>query len=119
MEGYDLIRELNDLCSKLTVTGNQMKKYGIELAEAEREYKICLREHALKLRTEKDMPVTLIQQVVYGIPEVAEKRFRRDVADTRVKTVQEAINVLKLKIRIIDSQISREWSSTNGTSFQR
>ena len=118
MEGYDLLQELNDLCSKLTITGNQMKKYGIELAEAERDYKVCLREHALRLR-EKDMPVTLIQQVVYGEPDVAEKRFRRDVANTMVETVHEAVNVLKLKIRIIDSQISREWSSTNGTSFQR
>ena len=111
MEGYDLVNELNDLCNKLTISGRQMQKYGNELAEAERDYKICLREEALKLRTTKDMPVTLINQVVYGVPEVADKRFKRDVAETMYKTAQESINTLKLKIRILDAQIQREWGS--------
>lgn len=109
MEGYDLLNEMNDLCEKLTIAGQQMKRYGNELAEAERDYKICLREEALRLRSTQDMPVTLIQQVVYGIPDVANKRFKRDVAEAMYKTSQEAINTLKLKIRILDSQISREW----------
>jgi len=110
MEGYDLLNEMNDLCEKLTIAGQQMKRYGNELAEAERDYKICLREEALRLRSTQDMPVTLIQQVVYGIPDVANKRFKRDVAEAMYKTSQEAINTLKLKIRILDSQISREWT---------
>ena len=109
MEGYDLLNEMNDLCEKLTIAGQQMKRYGNELAEAERDYKICLREEALRLRSTQDMPVTLIQQVVYGIPDVANKRFKRDVAEAMYKTSQEAINTLKLKIRILDGQISREW----------
>lgn len=114
MDGLDLMNELNDLCAKLTVSGRQMQKFGNELAEAERDYKICLREEALKLRTSQDMPVTLINQVVYGIPEVANKRFKRDVAETMYKTAQESINTLKLKIRILDAQISREWGGKNG-----
>ncbi len=114
MDGVDMINELNDLCNKLTHSGRQLMKYGNELAEAERDYKICLREEALKLRTTKDMPVTLINQVVYGVPEVAEKRFKRDVAETMYKTAQESINTLKLKIRILDSQIQREWGNKNG-----
>lgn len=109
MDGIDLMNELNDLCNKLSVSGRQMQKYGNELAEAERNYKICLREEALKLRTTKDMPVTLINQVVYGVPEVAELRFKRDVAETMYKVSQESINTLKLKIRVLDAQISREW----------
>lgn len=111
MNEYELINELNDMCAKLTVSGRQLAKYGRERAEAERDYKICLREEALRLRTTKDMPVTLIDKVVYGVPEVAEKRFRRDVADTMYETCRESINVLKLKIRILDAQISREWGS--------
>lgn len=111
MNEYDLINELNDMCNKLTVAGGQMQRYGKELAEAERDYKISLRQHALELRASHDMPVTLINQVVYGIPEVADKRFKRDVAESMYKTSQEAINTLKLKIRIIDAQISREWGN--------
>lgn len=111
MNEYDLINELNDLSNKLTISGRQLAKYGKEKAEAERDYKIALREEALKLRTTKDMPVTLIQQVVYGVPEVAEKRFKRDVAESMYETCRESINVLKLKIRILDAQIAREWQS--------
>lgn len=110
-EEYELLNELNMLCDKLTITGRQLKKYGNEKAEAERDYKIALRQEALKLRAEKRMPVTLIQQVVYGVPEVAEKRFKRDVAETMWATCMESINVLKLKIRILDAQISREWGN--------
>ena len=115
MNEYDLINELNDLSNKLTVSGRQLAKYGDEKAEKERDYKICLREEALKLRATKGMPVTLIQQVVYGVPEVAQKRFERDVAETMYETCKESINVLKLKIRILDAQISREWQAAKNT----
>ena len=59
------------------------------------------------------MPVTLIQQVVYGVPEVAEKRFVRDVKEAVYKANQEAINVFKLQIRIIESQLQREYGNIN------
>ena len=59
------------------------------------------------------MPVTLIQQVVYGVPEVADKRFTRDVKEAIYNANQEAINSIKLQIRVIESQLNREWG-TNG-----
>ena len=114
MDGVDLMNELNDLYNKLTVSGRQMARYGQELAEAERDYKICLREEALKLRSGGEA-IGMIDKTVYGVPEVADKRFKRDVAETMYKTSQESINTLKLKMRILDAQIQREWgSSKNG-----
>lgn len=110
VQEYDLVNDLNDLCNKLSVSGRQLAKYGNEKAAAERDYKICLRQEALKLR-EEGMAVTLIDKIVYGIPEVAEKRFKRDVAETMYDTCKESINVLKLKIRILDAQINREWGN--------
>ena len=108
----ELENQVNDLCNKLTQSIKILAKYGKELAEAERDYKITLRQEALKLRTQKDMPVTLIQQVVYGISEVAEKRFKRDVAEAMRNTAQENINVQKLQIRILEEQIKREWGNS-------
>ena len=108
----ELENQVNDLCNKLTQSIKILAKYGKELAEAERDYKITLRQEALKLRTQKDMPVTLIQQVVYGIPEVAEKRFKRDVAEAMRNTAQENINVQKLQIKILEEQIKREWGNS-------
>lgn len=107
-DGYDLINEMNDLCNKLTATGRQMKKYGIALAKAEHDYKIRLREECLKLRSGGEA-IGMIDKTAYGIPDVAKLRMNRDIAETMYKTSQEAINTLKLKIRILDNQISREW----------
>lgn len=109
----DLLEELQIKTQELDKSIKSLRHTGTEYAEAERSYKVTLREHALRLRSEKDMPVTLIQQVVYGVPEVAEKRFTRDVAEAVYRANQEAINSIKLQIRIIDAQINREFSTTN------
>ena len=106
----DLFNDIQNLMKELSTSIKLLRKNGNELAEAERDYKITLRQEALKLRAEKGMPVTLIQQVVYGVPEVAEKRFKRDVAEAVYQANQEAINSIKLQIRVIENQLSREWS---------
>lgn len=107
----DLFQELEQKIEELNKSLKVLRDKGTNFAEAERDYKITLRQEALKLRNEKNMPVTLIQQIVYGVPEVAEKRFKRDVAEAIYKANQEAINVLKLQIRIMENQIQREYGS--------
>ena len=109
----DLFNDLQALTNRLNQSIKLLAKYGREFAETERDYKITLRQEALKLRAEKGMPVTLIQQVVYGVPEVAEKRFNRDVKEAIYNANQEAINSIKLQIRVIESQLNREWNNGN------
>ncbi len=108
----NLFNDLQDLTNRLNQSIKLLANYGRDLAESEKNYKILLRQEALKLRAEKSMPVTLIQQVVYGIPEVAEKRFKRDVAEAMYQTAQENINSIKLQIRVIENQLQREWANT-------
>ncbi len=105
----DLYNELNQKIRELNISIQSLRKTGTEFAEAERDYKITLREEALKLRAEKGMPVTLIQQVVYGVPEVARKRYMRDMKEAVYQANQEAINSIKLQIRVIENQLQREW----------
>lgn len=107
----ELIEHIDKLNNELSCSIKLLRKNGEELARTERDYKIKLRENALKLRQEKGMPVTLIDTIVYGVPEVAEARFKRDVARTMYETNQEHINVCKLQLRLLDNQFSREWSS--------
>ena len=107
-----LLNDLNQKIKELNLSIKELRNTGTKYAEAERDYKITLRQEALKLRAEKGMAITLIQQVVYGVPEVAEKRFQRDVAEAVYKANQEAINSIKLQIRVIESQLSREWNNT-------
>lgn len=105
----NLYNELNQKLKELNISIQSLRKTGSEFAEAEKNYKIKLREEALKLRAEKGMPVTLIQQVVYGVPEVAQKRYMRDVKEAVYQANQEAINSIKLQIRVIENQLNREW----------
>lgn len=109
----DLYNDIQQLMQELTTSIKLLRKNGNDLASAERDYKITLRQEALKLRTEKDMPVTLINQIIFGVPEVADKRFKRDVAQTMYDTNQEHINVTKLKLRLLEAQLNREWGSKN------
>lgn len=109
----DLYNDIQQLMNELTASIKLLRKNGNELASAERDYKITLRQEALKLRTEQDMPVTLINQIIFGVPEVADKRFKRDVAETMYNTNQEHINVTKLKLRLLEAQLNREWSDKN------
>lgn len=44
---------------------------------------------------------------LYG--KAANERFKRDVAEVMYKTAQENVNSIKLQIRILNDQISREW----------
>lgn len=106
----DLYEEITRLMQELTASISKLRNNGAKLAEAERDYKITLRQEALRLRA-GDMPVTLINNIIYGVPEVAEKRFKRDVEQANYDANKEHINVTKLKLRILEAQLSREWSN--------
>ena len=106
----DLYEEIQRLMLELTASIKKLRTNGANLAEAERDYKITLRQEALRLRA-GDMPVTLINNIIYGVEEVAEKRFKRDVEQANYDANKEHINVTKLKLRILEAQLSREWGA--------
>ena len=110
----ELIQELQQKDRELSASIRQLRISGTAKAEAEKEYKIKLREEALKLRTE-GMPVSLINQIVYGVPVVAELRLKRDIADTVYHANLEASHSNKLQMRVIENQIEREWGQANRT----
>ena len=107
----DLYEEIQRLIAELDISVKNLRKSGTEYAQAEQNYKIKLREEALKLRAEQEMPVTLINQIIYGVPEVARLRFERDVKEAVYQANQEAINSTKLKLRILENQLNREYTN--------
>lgn len=104
----DLTEELQAKRQQLDISIKTLRTNGSELAKAEKEYKVLLRVECLKLRDE-GMAIGMIDKICYGIPSVAEARFKRDIAESIYKANQEAINSIKLEIRIIESQLQREW----------
>jgi len=106
----DLMNELNIKTKELEMSIKQLRNSGTNYAQAEREYKVLLRSECLKLRDE-GMAIGMIDKTCYGIPSVAEARYKRDVAEAVYKANLEAINSIKLQLRIIENQIQREWST--------
>ena len=107
----DLYNELARKTEELNISIKKLRETGTAYAEAERDYKILLRQECLKLRDD-GMAIGMIDKTCYGIPSVAEARFKRDVAEAIYKANLEAINSIKLQMRLIEGQISREWSAS-------
>lgn len=104
----DLYEELQVKIAQLERAVKDLRVNGIAYAEAERNYKIKLREECLKLRDE-GVAIGMIDKTCYGIPSVAELRYKRDVAEAIYKANQDGIQSVKLQMRLIDNQIDREW----------
>lgn len=109
----DLIDKIQQILDLLSASIRSLRKTSEQYAEAERDYKILLRQQALKLRDE-GMAIGMITLTIYGIPEVAEARLKRDISEANYKANQEAINSYKLQLRLLDNQVNREWGNTGG-----
>jgi len=86
----------------------QLGVRGKAYAQAERDYKVALAQKIIRER-EKGTPVTIISDFCKGDTEIARLRFERDCSEVVYKSAMEAIQSIKLQIRILDSQIEREW----------
>lgn len=104
----DLYLEIQNKINELNVSLKKLRETGTAYAEAERDYKLLLRKEILKLRDE-GQAIGVITLICYGIPSVAEARFKRDVCEAIFKANQEAIQTIKLQIRIMENQLQREW----------
>ncbi len=107
----DLLIELNEKRALLDKAIETLAHNGYDKASKERDYKIAINKKALELRAE-DMPVTLINTVIYGYEDIAKLRFERDMAEVKYNANNEYINTLKLQIRILENQLSREFGNT-------
>lgn len=106
----DLDLELRQKIELLEASVKKLRINGTAYAEAERDYKVLLRQECLKLRDE-GMAIGMIDKTCYGIPSVAEARFRRDIAEVVYKANQETINSIKLQMRLIENQRNREYEN--------
>lgn len=86
------------------------RENGIRYCEANRQYQMEKSKQIMKLKSE-GYPVTLIPQIVKGLPEVTELLFERDKNEVVYKANQEAINIKKLELNVLKVQYEKEWSN--------
>ena len=109
--GNDLFNQLQAKTKELEISIKSLRQTGTNYAQAEKDYKVLLRQECLKLRDD-GMAIGMIDKTCYGIPSVAEARFKRDVAEAIYKANMEAINSIKLQMRLLEGQLQREWGTT-------
>ena len=103
-----LLDEIQRIYELLDISIKSLKKTSEAYAKAEMDYKILLRQECLKLK-DGGMAIGMITLTCYGIPSVAEARFKRDIAEATYKANQEAINAYKLQLKLLDNQINRDY----------
>ncbi len=101
------INELSALLSELSKATADLDEKGLELARAERSYRIELSKALLQGRA-TGCPVTLLLDICRGDDVVANRKFKRDVAQASYDATKERINAIKLNIRILDGQLNRD-----------
>lgn len=103
--------QIEQAISDLNKTLSEYKKYQKDYAHKEYNYRTALSKKLIEFRAE-GMAVTHLADIAKGLPEIAQLRLERDLAEGLVKSAEEGINFYKLKIREMESQYNKEWGST-------
>lgn len=106
----DLYAELDGLTDALMRELETVRTSGCQYAENEAAYRKALRVEILRER-DKGTPVTVIADLCRGLPRIANLKCRRDCSEAIYKASQEAVNVYKLRMRMVNDQLARVWNS--------
>lgn len=98
---------LNDLQKCL----EEYKKYNKDYALKERLYREALSKKLVELRAAGEK-VTHLADIARGMKDIAQLRFDRDIAEGLKKSAEEGINFYKIKVRVLEGQLAREWGAT-------
>lgn len=109
----DLWSEIESRMKLLDVALREMSARGQAWAKAESDYRSALAAEELRLKSE-GMPATLIKDVSLGSKQVAMLRLDRDCKEALYKAADEAINVYKLQLRVLENQFAREYGQDRG-----
>ena len=107
MEELQKLEELNNL---LTSALSEYKTRGQDYAKAYRDYRVKVAQKLLQLKAE-GMPVTISYDIARGDEEVANAKEQEIITECLYKSCQEAVNVYKLKIKILQAQINNDYGN--------
>lgn len=109
----DIINDLQQKIEELNISIKALRKTGSQYAESYSNYRIELAKELIRLKDE-GMPVTIAYDIARGNSNIAKLKFNEIRDEAIYKANQESINALKLQIRILDSQLQREYNNKYG-----
>lgn len=108
----DLYNELMQQTKALEIAVKQLRNTGSDYAKAYTEYRVALAKELVKLRDE-GTPVTLCSDLARGNREVARLKFEEISKEAIYRANLESINATKLRIKVIENQIEKEYTNVN------
>jgi len=106
----NLMEDMQKLIKMLESSARALSRRGRDAAQAEKEYRMELAKTILRLRAE-GMPATVISDVARGDPQIAALKMSRDTAEAVYDAAKEYVNVLKIQVRVLEGDISRDWGA--------
>ena len=103
----DLYTSLNNLLEQLQTSVKSLRTTATEYAEAYRNYRVLLAKELVSLK-DSGMAITLASDVARGNEEIANAKMVEIKKEAIYKANMESINAIKLQIKIVENQITRE-----------
>lgn len=107
----DLWREIQNYSDTLEKAIRELKERGKKYAKCEHDYRILLSSRLTALRAE-GQAVTHLADIARGEKEIARLKMERDIAESLYESCKEGIQVYKIKLRVLEGQLQREWGNT-------
>lgn len=103
----DLYNTLNSLQEDLQTSVKSLRTTAAEYAEAYKNYRVLLAKKLTQLKAE-GMAITLASDIARGDEEIATAKMVEIKKEAIYKANMESINAIKLQIKVIENQITRE-----------
>lgn len=109
-------REIEDGIAYLQRRTEDMRASGQRYAEAEAEYR---KRKAIAILDERQAgtPATLCKDIIFARPEMIEALTERNCAQALYDADREAINTEKLRLRVLDAQLARDWQASGERGY--
>lgn len=101
--------EIQETLSNLDLALAQAKTRGLEYSKAEAAY-YTAKDRRVRELMDEGYSATAIGMIVKGEESVNDKLQRYRDMEVLYKNALEAVNVYKLRLRVLESQYEREWS---------
>lgn len=113
MQPKDLYGEMQLLFDRLDSAVASIRGNGAAYAQAYHDYRVALGQKLLDLEA-AGKPATTSLPIAKSDKKVARHKYEEIANEAIYKANLEAINATKLKIRVIEAQIAREYAEVQG-----
>lgn len=103
----DLYTTLEELKNDLNTSIKSLRTTSTEYAEAYRNYRVLLAKELVRLK-DSGMAITLASDVARGNEDIASAKMQEIKKEAIYKANIESINAIKLQIKVVENQITRE-----------